>query len=213
MCHDEKSPTYGLPTCLRVPVAAASVQALSDFIGEVVATVQDRTGATVALKVRAFNRGFPQHPVAKLWQTELGNAYAAILFPEFQVWVHVDYRGYRAAYGRFEMGAISSEVFLDHIQNRRAARLRWYCHPFLRLCPVSRLTNTNSGHATGAEGVEVEYVKSLLASPEKSRALKERVSAYQVRYADNADLTKMIDIAPGTQIMNGVRDSLDLFSP
>lgn len=111
------------------------------------------------------------------------------------------------------MSPVSSETFLDHIQNRRAARLRWYSHPFLRLCPVSRITNTNSGHASGAEGVEVAYVKSLLASPEKSRALKVRVSAYQVKYADDADLTKMIDIAPGTEIMNGVRDSLHLFAP
>jgi len=211
MHHDATAPTFGLPGCLRVPVAAASVHAIGEFVGEIIAEIRNRKGATVALKVRAFTRGFPEQPVAKLWRTDQGRDYAAILFPEFQVWVHVDYRGYREAYRRFGMPTLSSETFLDHIQNRRAARLRWYSHPLLRLSPVSRLTNTNSGHASGAEGVEVAYVKSLLADPEKSRALKLRVMGYNVKYADDADLTKMIDVAPGTEIMNGVRDCLHLF--
>jgi hypothetical protein len=211
--HDELSPTFGLPGCLRVPVAAASIAALTTFVGDVHGSIQDTKGATVAIKVRAHNRGFPQQPAASLWRTEFGRAYADILFPEFQFWVHVDYRGYRAAYRRLGMPAISSETFLDHIQNRRAMRLRWYSHPFLRLGLISRKTNTNSGHATGAEGIEVEYLKTLLACPEKTRALRARISAYQVKYADVADLTKMLDIAPGTFIVNGVRDSLHLFDP
>jgi hypothetical protein len=32
-------------------------------------------------------------------------------------------------------------------------------------------------------------------------------------YADPMDLTKMLDIAPGTQVLNGVRDTQRLFYP
>jgi hypothetical protein len=211
--HDEKSPTYGLPACLRIPVGAASVESISQFVGEIEDSIQNMKGATVALKVRAHTRGFPGQPIAKLWRTELGRRHADTLFPEFQIWVHVDYRRYREAYRRFGMAPIESETFLDHIHNRRMARLRWYAHPFLRLCPMSRTTNTNSGHASGSEGAGIDYTRSLLASPERSLALKAQVSSYQIEYADCSDLTKMLDISPGTEIMNGIRDSLHLFDP
>lgn len=213
MLHDESAPSFGLPRCLRVPVAAFSIEALATFVGEVQAKIANRKGEPVAVKLRAFNRGFPAEPIAPLWRTELGKIYAELLFPEFQVWVHVDYRRYRTAYQRFGMAGISSNTFLDHIQNRRAERLRGYSHPFIRLCPVSRLANTSSGNSKGAEGIEVEYLRSQLASPEKSQALKARLSAYKVQYADPSDLTKMLDIAPGTFVLNGVRDALPLFFP
>ena len=182
-----------------------------NFVGEIHSTIHNTNGAAVAVKIQAFHRGLPPQPLAPLWRTEFAKVYADILFPEFQVWVHVDYRNYRTAYRRLGMNPLSSETFLDHIQNRRAMRLRWYSHPFLRLCPVSRTTNTNSGHALGGEGMEVEYLKSVLASPEKSRVLRGKVSSYKLQYADPADLTKMLDIAPGTFILNGVRDTQRLF--
>src|SRR5688572_20058361 len=63
--HDELSPTFGLPECLRVPVSAVSIDALMTFVGEVHSSIQDAKGAIVAMKVRAFNRGFPQQPIAR----------------------------------------------------------------------------------------------------------------------------------------------------
>ena len=32
-------------------------------------------------------------------------------------------------------------------------------------------------------------------------------------YADPMDITKMLDIPPGTQVLNGVRDMMALFYP
>jgi hypothetical protein len=211
--HDEAAPAFGLPRCLRVPVAAASTAALTQYVGEIAGTIANRKGQPMALKVRPFRRGLPAEQFAPLWKTKRAEVAAQILFPEFQVWVHVDYHGYRSAYARFGMPPITAATFLDHIQNRRAMRLRWYSHPYLRLCPVSRGTNTSSGHATGGEGMEVEFLRTVIADPEKTARLRAEVSAYQVQYADPADLTKMLDVAPGTFVLDGVRDTQYLFYP
>jgi len=59
------------------------------------------------------------------------------------------------------MSDIPEGYFLDHIQNRQAMRARGYSHPYLPLCPISRLANTNSGHSNGGEGLERTFASTL----------------------------------------------------
>ena len=96
--------------------------------------------------------------------------FEARLHPSKQVWVHVDFNGYRKAYVRFGMPEIPPGCFLDHAQNRKAIRLRGYSHPYLRLCPVSRRVNTSGGAVSGGEGMEKEHLRSLPGQLEEIRS-------------------------------------------
>ena len=109
------------------------------------------------------------------------------------------------------MESIPEGYFLDHIQNREAIRLREYSHPYLRLCPISRQVNTSGGTNTGGEGMEKDFLRSLKEQPDSVReAFLEKLD-YGVVYADPMDLTKMLDISPGTQVLGVVGTMLKLF--
>ena len=100
------------------------------------------------------------------------------------------------------------KVFLDHIQNREAVRIGNYSHPYIRLCPVSRLVNTNGGGNTGGEGMEKESLRGLSQADPSAREAALRALRALVVLADPIDLTKMLDVAPGTQVLLGVASML-----
>jgi hypothetical protein len=92
-------------------------------------------------------------------------------------------------------------------------RLRGYSHPYLRLCPVSHEVNSSGGHVTGGEGMETAFIADLASY---SPAIQEEVAKalrHPVQYADPMDLTKMLNVAPGTFTLDGVRDLQGLFYP
>jgi hypothetical protein len=202
---DPVAPTHGLPPCLRVPIAAASVGAIRQYVGSILQTVSGRTGRVNAVCVRPFDSRVPKHPAVRLWKQPNAAAYEERLFPAKQVWVHVDYDGYREAYQHLGLPPIPAGHFLDHVQNREAVRLRGYSHPYLRLCPVSRRVNTSGGSDYGGEGMEKDYLRTVPGAAQRARG--------QVVYADPMDLTKMLDIPPGLHTLPGVRDTQQLFFP
>jgi len=59
--------------------------------------------------------------------------------------------------------------------------------------------------------MERQYLKSMLASPEKKAELRESVARFQIGYADPIDLTKMLDIPPGTKELQGVAQIIKAF--
>jgi hypothetical protein len=191
---DTTAPRFALPASLWVPIAAASIADIETYVGTISHTEKDTpTGRVNAVLVIPHQRGAPA--AAKKAEEQL--------FPPRQVWVHVDYRGYRQAYTRLGMPAIPASYFLDHVQNRKAIGLRNNSHPFLRLCPVHHRVNTSGGHTAGGEGMERQF-----AATHPSRSGQNRII-----YADPMDLTKMLDIPPGTQVLDGVRDTQRLFYP
>jgi hypothetical protein len=212
---DPKAPTHGLPPSLRIPIAAASVAAIQKYVGTVIGLpVLGRSGPlqgqSVALCIQPHDRALRKDPGVDLWKH--GNASTSMdrLHPLRQVWVHVDFDGYRDAYkqfiDQFGLPAIPPGYFLDHVQNRKAIRQRGYTHPYLRLCPVSRTVNTSGGSQYGGEGMEkeyLEYLKGLPAAPPLFQS--------EIVYADPMDLTKMLDIPPGTGVLEGVRETQKLF--
>jgi hypothetical protein len=101
------------------------------------------------------------------------------------------------------MPLIPQDYFLDHVQNRIAIGQRNNSHPYLRLCPVRRQVNTSGGHSAGGEGMEKRFLDSHVPILGRNKII----------YADPMDLTKMLDIPPGTQILEGVRDTQKLFYP
>ncbi len=210
---DTTSQLFGLPTSLRVPIAARSIETLEKYVGTIVASTRPWQGRVNAVCVKPFDFPVEKQPDVPLWQNESSEEFELRLHPPTQVWVHVDYSGYRRAYLKFDMPPIAKGYFLDHVQNREAVRLRGYSHPYLRLCPVSRRVNTSGGSDYGGEGMEKQFLKDL---PKLSKAAQEsarKALQCKVVYADPMDLTKMCDIAPGTFVLPGVGESMKLFYP
>jgi hypothetical protein len=210
---DENAPRFGLPNSLLVPIAASDVNSIEQFVGTQEESRRGRDGRILALAVRPHPRERPAIDEAPLWIHAQREEFERRLFPERQIWVHVDYRGYRNAYLRMNGPAIPEGYFLDHIQNRAAVRLRWYSHPYLRLCPVSRTVNTSGGHATGGEGMEKDYLREMRKDKKKAAEFKRQLLSHRIIYADPMDLTKILDKAPGTHVLDGVRVTQSLFYP
>jgi len=199
---DSNAPRFGLSTGLWIPIAAASVADIETYVGAIQHRITDpATGRVNALVVMPQQHGMPAQTQAPLWNSALAQKAGDRLYPALQVWVHVDFGGYRQAYNSLGMPAIPARYFLDHVQNRKAMGLRHNSHPYLRLCPVHRQVNTSAGHAAGAEGMERQFLATHHPAPGQNRII----------YADPMDLTKMLDIAPGTQVLSGVRDTQRLF--
>jgi len=208
---DALAPKFGLPPCLWIPIAARDIEAIERFVGKILERQEGVKGRVNAILAQT-NPPARESPNVKLWSHPKAALFRERLYPEKQVWVHVDYAGYRKAYLKF--GAPLAEgCMLDHVQNREAIRLRDYSHPYLRLSPVSRLVNTNGGARTGGEGMEKQFLRSLKEKPVEVREQFLQSLRYPIVYADPMDLTKMLDITPGTQVLDGVRETQELFYP
>jgi len=212
-----------------IPIAAKDEAAIKTYVGNVADSIVSETGADKG-RVNALlvqTRKNPNVPkIARMWKDRRVLKFSEILYPDYQVWVHVDYHSYRDAYEGFRKRKgvnlkSSAGLFLDHIQNRKAIRGRGLSHPYLRLCPVSSDVNTSGGCVTGGEGMEKAFIKylgtkSTGAKAKLKTALRANFAeaiAYPIQYADPMDLTKMLNIAPGTQTLGGVAESQWLFYP
>ena len=198
--------TYGLPPDLIVPIAAADLEAIGTYIGTIQTRILGRKRPTNAVVVVAHRPN--RNPQVPLWDQYETDQYYRRLHPSRQLWVHVDYTGYRRAWKRLGFGELTREVFLDHIRNRAAVRLSGYRHPFLRVCPVSRETNTSAGLDKGTEGMEKVELRKLKQQPAHIRRQTERRLAAPVVLADPIDLTKMLNIPPGLTELQGVASML-----
>ncbi|MBU0568939.1 hypothetical protein KKC52_12970 [bacterium] len=125
---------------------------------------------------------------------------AAVLHYPRQVWVHVDYSGYRRAYIRAFPDTNLTDFVIDHVMNRRVARLKDF--KYLRVVPVSRAVN--SSHGGLSEGWAAEYHSS-------PRMVKlNKASQAVVQYADLSDIVKMINIEGGGSLMENVNEAQKL---
>ncbi|MEK6282529.1 MAG: hypothetical protein AABN95_19380 [Acidobacteriota bacterium] len=184
----------GLLACLYVPVAARDTDAIERYVGRIVEGLSRRS-ASKALLIEAHE---PEEPDGRLtiWQ----HPGVAIVHEPRQVWVHVDYTAYRRAYRRAFPEADLTNLVLDHVMNRRVARLKGFT--YLRIVPISR--NANSSHGGLSEGWAVEYQSSprMIELNKASQAM--------VQYADLADLVKMLNMEGGGSFMENVNDAQKL---
>ena len=109
------------------------------------------------------------------------------------------------------MEELRAGAVLDHVKNRAAVRLSGYRHPFVRLCPVSQETNTSGGLDIGAEGMEKDFLRKLGQQSAEIRQQVERHLAAPMILADPGDLTKMLDIPPGLEVLQAVGSMLSKF--
>lgn len=192
---------YGLTADLLVPIAAADLTAIETCVGAIEHRLPGRKRPTSAVVVAA--RRPARNPRVPLWSEAESERYYERLHPPRQLWVHVDCANYRRAWERCGFGKLTSDVVLDHLQNRAYVRLSGYHHPFVRLCPMARQTNTSSGLDSGQEGMAKAVLQSRMAHPETMPEGMRTALSAPVILADPIDLTKMLDIPPGLSELQG----------
>jgi hypothetical protein len=125
---------------------------------------------------------------------------AAILHYPRQVWVHVDYSAYRRAYLRAFPNVDLTGLVLDHVLNRRVARLKGFA--YLRIVPISRAANSSHGGLSEGWGVEYHSSARMMGLNRTSQAM--------VQYADLADVVKMLNMEGGGSFMENVNEAQKL---
>jgi hypothetical protein len=184
----------GLLPCLYIPIAARDLLAIETYVGGICRQLAPNS-PNMAVLVQAHE---PARPDARMAIWELPEA--AILQAPSQVWVHVDFRAYRRAYIEAFPDFPPAGIVLDHVLNRRVARLKGF--QYLRIVPISR--SANSSHGALSEDWSVKYH----SSPEM-RA-KNQASQALVQYADLADIVKMLDRKGCGSLMDEVNEAQKL---
>ena len=197
IARDRALTRYALPLCLHIPIAARDEIAIERFIGRV-----DRVLAggksRGALLVHAY--AFPEidHRLP-IW-SRLG---VEVLRKIEQVWVHIAFHGYRAAYrAAFPNEALAGKV-LDHVVNRRVAKLKRF--DYVRIVPISRATNSSSGGLPEKWGIAYHSSAHMIAVNAASRA--------HIQHADLGDIVKMMDVKTGGSLQDPVNEAQALVRP
>lgn len=182
---------YALPVCCHIPIAARNEAAIEKYIGQL-ARVLTPTSPSKALLVHLFdapslNRRLP------IWAMKE----SAVLHHPQQVWVHVDFKGYREAYARAFPEELLKDFVLDHILNRRMARAMGF--DYLRIVPISRGANSSSG------GLPEKWGAAYQSSPEMVRINAQRKPF--IRYADLGDIVKMLNLKTGGSLQDAVNEA------
>lgn len=184
----------GLFPCLYIPVAARETDAIEKYVGKILAPLARGTPSK-ALLIEAYEPDKPDDRLA-IWR----HPEAAILHFPRQVWVHVDYTAYRRAYVRAFPDLDLSCFVLDHIMNRRVARLKGFT--YLRIVPISRQSNSSHGGLSEGWGVEYHSSPRMIELNKASQAV--------VQYADLSDIVKMLNMEGGGSFMENVNEAQKL---
>ena len=184
----------GLLPCLYIPVAARDTNAIEKYVGSILRSLA-RGSPSRALLVEAYEPDEPDDRLA-IWS----HPGAAILHYPRQVWVHVDYTAYRRAYIRAFPEVDLTGFVLDHIMNRRVARLKGFA--YLRIVPISREANSSHGGLSEGWGVEYHSSPRMMELNRASQAL--------VQYADLSDIVKMLNMEGGGSFMENVNEAQKL---
>lgn len=184
----------GLLPCLYIPIAARDTNAIEKYVGRILAPLA-RASPSRALLVEAHEPDKPDERLS-IW----GLPGAAVLHYPRQVWVHVDYTAYRRAYVRAFPDADLTGFVLDHIINRRVARLKGFT--YLRIVPISREANSSHGGLSEGWGVEYHSSPRMMELNKASQAV--------VQYADLSDIVKMLNMEGGGSFMENVNEAQKL---
>jgi hypothetical protein len=180
-----------MPAGLLIPIAAKDEHAIAKYIGTISDVIM-KSEPNNALLVAIDEMPIINERLA-IWKLKE----SAILYIQKQVWVHVDYKGYRQAYQKAFPNENIKGLVLDHIMNRRVARLKGF--NYLRIIPILREVNSSSGNVTE------KYGYGYHSSAEMKRINNESIP--NIQFADLADVVKMLNIKTGGSLQDGVNDA------
>jgi len=196
IARDRALNRFGVPLCLHVPIAAIDEAAIAAYIGDIVRPLSRGSTRRALLVARreppAIDRCYPISD----------DPGAGIFHEHLQVWVHVAYNSYRAAYRRAFPGADISGLVLSHAMNRRVAALKGF--GFVRITPTSRRANSSSAFSE-------DWGVALHRSP-RQMAANGQLGAF-IQYADLTELMLMLDMNLGGGVMDAVNAGQRLLRP
>ncbi len=178
-----------LPEYLHVPIAAVDESSICKYIGSIVGVISFNTvRRALVVRIPPPPKRDQRLPIWKL-------AESAVLYQTTQLWVHVNYTGYRKAYKRAFPKEDTTRKVINHILNRRIARIKGY--DYVRVSAVTRGVNSSSGYSENW-GVNIKL---------KPDMTKENIrgGAY-IKYADLSELMAMMNIKLGGGVMNVVNE-------
>lgn len=120
-----------------------------------------------------------------------------------QVWVDVDHRAYRQAYATAFPEEDLRGLVLDHVMNRRVARLKGF--RYLRIVPISRAANSSSGGLSEKWAADYHGTPAMVATNKRAET--------SIQYADLADIVKMLNIKTGGSLQDAVNEAQALVRP
>lgn len=179
-----------MPAGLLIPIAARDENSITKYIGTI-SRVIVKSEPNNALMVAVDEMQQLNERLA-IWELKE----SSILCSPKQVWVHVDYKGYRKAYQKAFPDEDIKGFVLDHIMNRRVARLKGF--NYLRIIPISRVANTSSGNVTEKYGHEYHNTTAMKKINSESTQF--------IQFADLADVVKMLNIKTGGSLQDGVNE-------
>lgn len=181
-----------MPSDIHIPIAARSKEAITKYIGTI-SEIHSKSQINSAFLVKLDE--FPcADKKSAIWKVKE----AEILHCTSQMWVHVNYTNYRKAYQKAFPEQNLKNFVIDHIMNRRVARLKGY--EYLRIIPISRAANSSSGNITEKYGFEYHCTERMMQ-------LNCQNSPF-IQYGDIADIVKMLNIKTGGSFQEGVNEAL-----
>ncbi|WP_141400576.1 hypothetical protein [Magnetospirillum sp. 15-1] len=185
----------GIPESLLVPVVAVDQNAITEYVGEITPIMPRSPEKALLVTVRAPDTTDRN---LRVWNNPASNIY----FQERQVWVHVDYHGYRRAYKKAMPSDNIDKFVLSHTMGRPMARILGF--NYIRLTPVTKKANTSSilSEIQGCRRyADPKFYKKLLEA--KPRIL----------YADTTEMLLMLDIMIGGNFAEEAYWAEYLFAP
>lgn len=187
---------WGVPENLHIAIAAVDEGAISRHVGEIV-RVLSGAGHRTAFLVAPYH-GPPVDLRFPIWDHP---AASTLREPE-QVWVHIAYTRYRAAFRRAHPDIDLRPMVVSHALNRRIAAVQGF--GFVRVTLTSREANSSSAFSEGW-GV-THHSDPVTMARNHSRG-------WSVRYADLSELMLMLDMNLGGGVMEAVNVGQALIRP
>lgn len=183
-----------MPESLHLPISARDKGSIIRYVGHIVKELSaPNTDKAFLVEVPSPASINTKLAVWKLPESK-------VLHQKLQVWVHVDYQGYRKAYINAFPDEDISSLILDHIPNRRMAKVMGF--NYVRIIPISKEANSSSGALSEQWGVKYH-------STPKMRKINSEKKSF-IQYADLACLVKMLNIKTGGGVMDAVNEAQKL---
>lgn len=183
-----------MPESLHLPISARDKNSIVRYVGDIVAEL------SAPNTNNAFLVEVPRPPSINTKLAVWKLPESKVLHQVLQVWVHVDYKGYRKAYIKAFPDKDISSLIMDHIPNRRMAKVMGF--NYVRIIPISKGANSSSGSLSEQWGVKYH------STPRIRNINREKKSFIQ--YADLGCLVKMLDLKTGGGVMDAVNEAQKL---
>ncbi|MFH0896020.1 MAG: hypothetical protein V2A54_16425 [Bacteroidota bacterium] len=187
MKPDPIASTHNLSASFISPIAGRTIEGIEKYVGKVY-PIEKYPGKAFIVE---FERYAEPNP-SEIWKVDR----SFFINCKKQLWVHVDFRKYRSAYiETFPEYEITRNIFIDHLMNRRLARV--FNYPYIRLVHVDADVNTSSG--VGQEDLSI-------TGHDRVEEVRKEQQHQQIQYADPFDISKMLNMKTGSQPFEDVID-------